>query len=89
MKSLTLKDQKEKGIMDIKAEKLELIQWLAGVRDMGIIKEFINLKKSKEVDWWNTISSEERADISEGIAQAEKGEVIPHEEVMGKYKKWL
>jgi hypothetical protein len=52
--------------MDIKAEKLELIQWLAGVRDMGIIKEFINLKKSKEVDWWNTISTEERAEISEG-----------------------
>ena len=89
MKSLTLKDQKEKGIMDIKAEKLELIQWLAGVRDMGIIKEFINLKKSKEVDWWNTISAEERAEILEGIAQADKGEVIPHEEVMEKYKKWL
>ena len=42
-----------------------------------------------EVDWWNTISAEERADISEGIAQADKGEVIPHEEVMEKYKKWL
>lgn len=75
--------------MDIKEEKLELIQWLAGVRDMGIIKEFINLKKSKEVDWWDTISVEERAEIEEGIAQADKGEVIPHEEVMAKYKKWL
>jgi predicted transcriptional regulator len=76
-------------MMDIKAEKLELIQWLAGVRDMEVIKEFINLKKSKEVDWWDTISAEERAEIAEGIAQAEKGEVIPHEEVMAKYQKWL
>ena len=75
--------------MDIKEEKLELIQWLAGVRDMGIIKEFITLKKSKEVDWWDTISMEERTEIAEGIAQADKGEVIPHEEVMEKYKKWL
>ncbi len=76
-------------MMDIKEEKLELIQWLAGVRDVEIIKEFINLKKTKEVDWWDTISPEEQAEISEGIAQADKGEVIPHEEVMGKYKKWL
>ena len=75
--------------MDIKAEKLELIQWLAGVRDIEIIKEFINLKKTKEVDWWDTISEEERAEIEEGITQANKGEVIPHEEVMEKYKKWL
>lgn len=56
---------------------------------MGIINEFINLKKSKEVDWWNTICEEERAEISEGIAQADKEEVIPHEEVMEKYKKLL
>ena len=89
MKSLTLGDQKARNMMDIKEEKLELIQWLAGVKDIGIIKEFINLKKTKEVDWWDTISAEERAEISEGIAQADKGEVIPHEEVMEKYKKWL
>lgn len=50
MKLLSLGDQKVREMMDIKAEKLELIQWLAGVRDMGTIKEFINLKKSKEVD---------------------------------------
>ncbi len=75
--------------MDIKAEKLELIQWLAGVRDTGIIKEFVDLKKSKQVDWWDAISADERAEISEGIAQADRGEVIPHEEVLKKYGKWL
>jgi len=89
MKSLALGDQKVRDMMDIKEEKLELIQWLAGVRDIGIIKEFINLKKTKEVDWWDTISLEERAEISEGIDQADKGEVIPHEEVLEKYKKRL
>ena len=56
--------------MDIKEEKLELIQWLAGVRDVEIIKEFMNLKKTKEVDWWDTISPEEQAEISEGIASS-------------------
>lgn len=75
--------------MDIKAEKLELIQWLAGVDDLEVIKDFINLKKAKETDWWDTISAEERVEISEGIAQADNGQVMAHEQVMAKYKKWL
>jgi predicted transcriptional regulator len=75
--------------MDIQAEKLRLIQWLAGLNDPGTIREFVDLKKAKEVDWWDTISEEERAEIEEGLAQADRGEVVPHDEVMSKYKKWL
>ena len=44
-------------------------------------------RKSK--DWWDEISDEEKAEIKEGIAQADSGETISHEEVMAKYKKWL
>jgi predicted transcriptional regulator len=40
-------------------------------------------------DWWDEISTEERTEIEEGLAQADKGETVPHEEVMAKYKKWL
>lgn len=47
------------------------------------------LKKVKEEDWWDGISPEERAEIEEGIEQADRGEVLPHAEVMAKYKKWL
>ena len=74
--------------MDIQSEKLRLIQWLAGLTDSTVIKEFIALKRSKEVDWWDEISEEEKAEIEEGIAQADRGEVTPHQEVMSKYKKW-
>ncbi|MEX2567831.1 MAG: hypothetical protein WD431_17925 [Cyclobacteriaceae bacterium] len=80
----------EKGsFMDIQTEKLQLIEWLAGLNDTKIINEFISLKKRKEGDWWERITSEERSEIEEGLAQADKGEVVPHKEVMGKYKKWL
>jgi len=75
--------------MDIQAEKLRLIEWLAGLNDTKILYEFITLKKKKEVDWWDKISAEERAEIEEGLAQADRGELIPHEEVMAKFKKWL
>lgn len=75
--------------MDIQAEKLRMIEWLAGLNDTKTFKELITLKKKKEVDWWDEISAEERAEIEEGLAQADKGELIPYEEVMAKYKKWL
>ena len=75
--------------MDIQAEKIRLIEWLAGLNDTKTLSEFISLKKKKEVDWWDEISAEERKEIEEGLKQADKGELIPHEEVMSKYKKWL
>lgn len=52
------------------------------------------MKKAKVIDnkktnWWDEISEEERRSIEQGIAKADRGELIPHEEVMAKYKKWL
>jgi len=76
-------------VMDIQAEKIRLIEWLAGLNDATTLNEFIALKKRKEADWWDEISIEERAEIEEGLAQADRGEVTSHEEVMAKYKKWL
>ena len=75
--------------MDIQAEKIRLIEWLAGLNDTKTLSEFISLKKKKEVDWWDEISAEEKREIEEGLRQADNGELIPHEEVMSKYKKWL
>lgn len=73
--------------MDIQAEKLQLIQWIAGLNDINIINKLIALKKSKESDWWEEISAEEQAEIYEGLSQADQGNIIPHEKVMKKYKK--
>ena len=75
--------------MDIQAEKIRLIEWLAGLNDTKTLTEFISLKKKKEADWWDEISTAERAEIEEGLAQADRGEVVPHDEVMASYKKWL
>jgi len=75
--------------MDIQAEKLRLIEWLAGLNDTKVFSEFITLKKAKEADWWDEISAEERSEIEEGLAQADRGELVPHKEVMAKYQKWL
>jgi predicted transcriptional regulator len=74
--------------MDIQAEKLHLIKWLADINEPSIIRRFIDLKKEQETDWWDIIGADEKADIEEGLQQADNGELIPHEEVMTKYDKW-
>ncbi|MBY0433565.1 MAG: hypothetical protein K2U26_05610 [Cyclobacteriaceae bacterium] len=74
--------------MDIQAEKLQLIEWLARLNDTATLKQFITLKKKQEKDWWDELSTEEKLEIEEGLAQADRGEVLPHKEVMAKYKKW-
>lgn len=74
--------------MDIQAEKLDLIKWLTDISEPSLIKRLIDLKKEQEIDWWDTISPEEKVEIEEGLAQADRNELIPHEEVMAKYDKW-
>ena len=68
--------------MDLRAEKLNLLEWLGGLNDPEILEEFITLKKSRDVDWWDEISEEEQSAIDEGITQLNRGEGIPHEQVM-------
>jgi len=74
--------------MDIQAEKLNLIKWLTEVTEPSVIKRFIALKNDQPADWWDQISEEEKAEIEEGLAEAERGDVLSHEEVMSKYQKW-
>jgi len=74
--------------MDIARRKINLISWILNLQDEKILSR-IETVKGEESDWWDTISDEERAEIEEGIAQLDRGESIPHEQVMAKYKKWL
>ena len=53
-----------------------------------MLKRFIALKKEQEKDWWDQLSREEQAEIEEGLAQANRGEVVSHKEVKATYKKW-
>jgi hypothetical protein len=75
-------------IMDLSARKIDLISWISNLRDERILSRIETIKK-EEPDWWDTISDEEKAEIEEGLAQLDRGETIPHEQVMAKYKKWL
>ena len=78
--------------MDVKELRADLHNMIDKISDRDVlnaVKTLLMGKVETKADWWDTISEEERAEIEQGIAEADRGEVTPHEEVMEKYKKWL
>jgi len=78
--------------MTTHAEKLDIIQWIAGLKDkatLRLIKELKEKSDSNQKDWWNSISSEERMSIERGLEDSENGRVTPHSEIRKRYEKWL
>ncbi len=73
--------------------KLQLFRLIDNTDDASLLKKFYvtltNTVSKKETDWWNTLSDKEKVAIEDGLAQVERGEVIPHEEVMKKSRKVL
>ena len=66
------------------------------------VKEFVNTASEKELelmyrffdvenknDWWNEITEDQKKSINKGLTQLDKGEGVPHKDVMKKYAKWL
>ncbi|MFO8069567.1 MAG: hypothetical protein R6U02_06295 [Alkalibacterium sp.] len=69
--------------MNLQSKKLELVQLILNTEKPSILSKVeAILKKEKASDWWDEISPEEKKAIEKGLAEADKGELIPHEEVM-------
>jgi len=74
--------------MDIEATKLELMQLILNTKKESILKKIKKIYQEESSDWWNEMSSEEQAEIEEGLRQAEAGELVSHENVMKRFDKW-
>ena len=76
--------------MNLQSKKLELVQLILNTEKPSILARVEAALKGKAIDWWDKLSAEEKEAIERGISEAEKGELIPHEEVMkearAKYK---
>ena len=69
--------------MNLQSKKLELVQLILNTEKPAILaKVEAVLKKEKRTDWWDDISQAEKESIEKGLAEADKDELIPHEEVM-------
>lgn len=77
------------GIFELRVDLHNMIDKISDSSILYAVRTLLSGKAVKQVDWFDTISEEERAEIKQGLAEADHGELIPHEEVMAKYKKWL
>ncbi len=78
--------------MNAYAEKVEIIQWIAGLSDKSTLRQLKKIKEQSEVkqqDWFDTISTKERESIERGLEDSKNGRVTPHSEVRKRYEKWL
>jgi len=76
-------------VIELRADLHNMIDKISDSKVLNALKTLLSGKTSKQTDWWDTISEEERAEIKQGLAEAGRGDLTPHEEVMAKYKKWL
>lgn len=67
--------------MDIQAEKLSLIEWIAKVDDDRIIKQFKALQQTSEASL-SSLTEREKAAIDQGLKSIEEGKVHDHDTVM-------
>ncbi|MGF7138261.1 hypothetical protein [Roseimarinus sediminis] len=76
-------------VIELRTDLHNMIDKITDSNVLHAIKTLLSDKSVSQEDWWDTISEEERKGIEQGLAEAERGEVIPHEEVRAKYDKWL
>lgn len=77
------------NVFELKSDLHHLIDKINDKSILSAVRTILSKQTEQSSDWWDTISDDERAEIEQGLTEADRGEVIPHEEVMGKYKKWL
>ena len=78
--------------MNSYGEKIEIIQWIAGLDDKATLHQLRKIKEQSDVklhEMNDLISEKEFESIQRGIDDSANGRVNPHSEVRKKYEKWL
>ena len=75
--------------LNILNKKLELIQWLSSIEDASIIEKIMELRKKENIDWWDSISENEKNAVESGLKDADSGKLNPHSNARKLYEKWL
>lgn len=71
--------------MDIKARKLDLIQWLIQLKDERLLSKIAALQ-AEDKDFWNELSEDQRQEIKKGMEELDSGQKHNYEKVVSKYR---
>lgn len=73
--------------MDIRTEKLKLIELLLHTNNPSIIKRIKSIFQSEETqDIWEELSDEQQEEISTALDEVKNGQTVPFETFVEKYK---
>ena len=77
----------KRKIMNIQAEKLELIRMILDTDNPGILASIKHIfTDSKKVDFWDTLSQSQKDEILEGINEIENGDTFDYEEFIKNHR---
>ncbi len=71
--------------MNIQAEKLSVLQQIINTDDLSLIQEIKSLLINRDLDWFDGLNKTQQADVMEGIAQLDRGDVFSHEEAKKRF----
>lgn len=74
--------------MNLEATKLNLVQTIVNISDEALFHELLQFLKTREINWFDQLSPSQQQDINNDIAEADRGETIPHAEVVKQFQKW-
>jgi len=73
--------------MNIQAEKIELVKMLLNTNNPKIIQSIKQIfKKEKSIDFWDELTTEQQAEINQGISDIENGKVVDYDSFMAKHR---
>ena len=71
--------------MNIQTEKLELLRMILDTDNPGILSSIRRIfTNSKEADFWDVLSNEQKEEILQGIEEIETGQTVDFYEFMKK-----
>ena len=73
--------------MNIQSEKLEIMKLILETNNPRILESIRKLfNKSTKVDFWETLTQEQKDDIQQGIMDIENGDIVDYDDFMEKHR---
>lgn len=73
--------------MNIQAEKIALVKMILDTDNPAVLRSIKRIfTRQGKVDFWSTLSGDEKEDIEKGLSEIEKGETVDYEEFIRKHR---
>ncbi len=72
----------------LEAAKAALIRKVRATKSLSMIKHLDTSLSLASDEWWDTLPNPIKQALIESDAQIERGETVPHEEVMKRARRW-